>query len=319
MTAYTRNTDPKIIRNTREKVDSSGEEFPIPYVWGADRFPFNSLNDGDELFLVTMLKGQLLLSGRLVVDGKPISWAEAEARLGKGVLDEGIKDKHKKIYMLPKKEFTDYFRFDLVLDNKSFRALELYNKDGELCGFTDKLRAGERITSEFQTSLRLSETSAQAIRDVLGLQPVGSSAPTSSGSTTPGSSVDDDAFRMQLIKTRRGQARFRKALLEAYGQRCPITDSAVEDLLEAAHITPHAEHTDYRVSNGLLLRADIHTLFDLNLISIDETYCVQVSPLLQNSEYWSYHRRPLERLPQNQAHHPDRAALRERTARLKLT
>lgn len=74
---------------------------------------------------------------------------------------------------------------------------------------------------------------------------------------------------LRAIKSRRGQASFRNALLQAYSQTCFITGCKTEHVLEAAHIVPHGDETNYCVFNGLLLRADIHTLFDLELLSID--------------------------------------------------
>lgn len=88
------------------------------------------------------------------------------------------------------------------------------------------------------------------------------------------------------IIRRRGQPAFRKALMDAYGDACAITGCNLPAVLEAAHVHPYkGVHTNV-VSNGLLLRADIHTLFDLGLIAIEsETMVVRVSPKLENTEY----------------------------------
>jgi len=88
------------------------------------------------------------------------------------------------------------------------------------------------------------------------------------------------------IVRRRGQPAFRKALLDAYGNACAITGCSLPAVLEAAHVLPYkGDHTNV-VSNGLLLRADIHTLFDLGLIAIQsERMVVRVSPELENTEY----------------------------------
>ena len=68
---------------------------------------------------------------------------------------------------------------------------------------------------------------------------------------------------------RRGQAKFRAALIAAYNGKCAITRCDAVEALEAAHISPYkGAHTDHP-QNGLLLRADIHTLFDLGLFTID--------------------------------------------------
>lgn len=104
--------------------------------------------------------------------------------------------------------------------------------------------------------------------------------------------VDEITYR--AIKTRRGQPEFRKALLLVYAQQCPITGCKVESVLEAAHIIPHTEETNYTISNGILLRADIHTLYDLNLIGIDGCGMVVVSKSLQESEYWKFNGKHIE-------------------------
>jgi predicted restriction endonuclease len=64
--------------------------------------------------------------------------------------------------------------------------------------------------------------------------------------------------------------------------------------LEAAHITPYKGARTSVVENGLLLRGDIHTLYDLYLIAIDpETLTIRVSERLRNTEYLEFEGRPL--------------------------
>jgi len=91
---------------------------------------------------------------------------------------------------------------------------------------------------------------------------------------------------MKSIFVRRGQRKFRKILLNEFERRCAITGCTVEEILEAAHIIPYkGEHTN-KLANGLLLRADIHTLFDLGFISIDtNTMTVIIDSALSNTEY----------------------------------
>lgn len=71
------------------------------------------------------------------------------------------------------------------------------------------------------------------------------------------------------IRERRGQQYFRDVLRERYGDRCLVTGCEVLAVLEAAHIKPYQGEDDNHPDNGLLLRADIHTLFDLDLIGIE--------------------------------------------------
>lgn len=84
------------------------------------------------------------------------------------------------------------------------------------------------------------------------------------------------------------QAEFRKALINRYKGRCPISKCAVQAVLQAAHIIPFSENVPLRndIRNGLLLRADIHVLFDKLLLSIHpKTGVVEVAPELLSSTY----------------------------------
>jgi hypothetical protein len=71
------------------------------------------------------------------------------------------------------------------------------------------------------------------------------------------------------IRARRGQRQFRDTLRKRHGDRCLVTSCTVLAVLEAAHISPFRGERDNHPDNGLLLRADIHTLFDLNLLGIE--------------------------------------------------
>jgi len=86
------------------------------------------------------------------------------------------------------------------------------------------------------------------------------------------------------ITKRQGQSKFRQDLVTIYGERCAISGSDVIECLEAAHIVPYAGEQTNHVANGLLLRADLHTLFDLNLITIDpDSKTVLIAPCLQGT------------------------------------
>lgn len=73
----------------------------------------------------------------------------------------------------------------------------------------------------------------------------------------------------QQIKIRRGQHKFREDLKKRYNNQCLVTGCKLIDILEAAHISPYRGKDDNHSENGLLLRADIHTLFDLDLMGIE--------------------------------------------------
>lgn len=116
--------------------------------------------------------------------------------------------------------------------------------------------------------------------------------------------VDNKNRQLVNIKTRRGQRDFRERLRRIYGDTCAISGSMVVPLLEAAHIVPHAHSTNYATSNGLLLRADIHTLFDMHLIAIDPDGQVVVSRRLQRTEYAQYQFQRLKAFPETPADQP---------------
>src|SRR5262249_12779899 len=91
------------------------------------------------------------------------------------------------------------------------------------------------------------------------------------------------------IQARRGQEQFRKILIQTY-HHCLITGCEAKDALEAAHIRPYKDEIEgQKLPNGLLLRADIHTLFDLYKIAIEpERLSVIVHKDIEIS-YGKYH------------------------------
>jgi HNH endonuclease len=123
-----------------------------------------------------------------------------------------------------------------------------------------------------------------------------------------------DQRQLRAILIRRGQREFRDRLLSAWKRRCVVTECRIEALLEAAHITPHSVEPNYRTSNGLLLRADIHTLYDLGLLSIDEHMRVHLIPELLYSEYKNWEGKRIERRPDQAQDAPAVEALRMRHA-----
>jgi putative restriction endonuclease len=127
------------------------------------------------------------------------------------------------------------------------------------------------------------------------------------GDSLPDFSNEPEArrFEMRAIAMREGQPQFKAALLDAYGAKCAITGCAVQAILEGAHIVPYAAGgtASNIVPNGLLLRSDIHTLFDRGLLWVDRDGFVQLGPDLDGSEYTPLRGRKLC-LPEHPAEHP---------------
>jgi hypothetical protein len=120
---------------------------------------------------------------------------------------------------------------------------------------------------------------------------------------------DNRKQTLQAVFQRRGQGRFRQELLEAYGGKCAVTGYSSTYALEACHIIPYRGDEMNIVNNGLLLRADIHTLFDLGKIAINsDDMTVVLSPELLNTEYVNLNKKSVS-LPQDSAKKPDTSAI----------
>lgn len=118
-----------------------------------------------------------------------------------------------------------------------------------------------------------------------------------------------------LTHARLGQGAFRVLVTEAYQRRCAITGERTLPVLEAAHIRPYAERGPHLVSNGLLLRSDMHTLFDRGYITVTDELRVQVSRRIREEfangrEYYRHDGQPLAVAPDVPHDHPARDFLR---------
>jgi hypothetical protein len=99
------------------------------------------------------------------------------------------------------------------------------------------------------------------------------------GSPTQDEVEDEDTYNPNLgdrrnwekreVASRPGQGKFKKLLIKRHGASCQVTGCRVMAVIEAAHINPFRGEDDDNPQNGLLLRADIHTLFDRDLLGIE--------------------------------------------------
>jgi putative restriction endonuclease len=80
-----------------------------------------------------------------------------------------------------------------------------------------------------------------------------------------------------LTPHRIGQGTFRALITDAYGRQCAVTRERALPALEAAHIRPFTETLTHQVRNGLLLRSDVHRLFDAGYITVTPKYRVEAS------------------------------------------
>jgi putative restriction endonuclease len=116
-----------------------------------------------------------------------------------------------------------------------------------------------------------------------------------------------------LIAPRLGQGAFRIAVTEAYGRQCAVSEGKVLPALDAAHIRPYGEGGPHAKSNGILLRKDIHCVFDAGYVTVDSNYRFVVSKKVKEifdngEEYRRLHGKPL-RVPIREVDRPDRQFL----------
>ena len=83
--------------------------------------------------------------------------------------------------------------------------------------------------------------------------------------------MDSDTRRWQktVSMIREGQSKFRELLLSSYTNKCAVTGYDIPEALEAAHIRPYRGLHTNETRNGILLRADIHNLFDFGVLGVD--------------------------------------------------
>jgi putative restriction endonuclease len=114
----------------------------------------------------------------------------------------------------------------------------------------------------------------------------------------------------QLVTPRIGQGTFRLNVTDAYGRSCAATEEHSLPALEAAHIRSYANDGPHDVRNGILLRADLHRLFDKGYVTVTPDLRIEVSPRLRadysnGRSYYPLHGTRL-RLPAAPADQPAR-------------
>lgn len=118
-----------------------------------------------------------------------------------------------------------------------------------------------------------------------------------------------------IVHPRLGQGGFRVSIADAYGRRCAMTGEKTPPALEAAHIRPYSDGGGHELANGILLRRDLHRLFDFGYLGIDPgERRILVSPRIRTEfengrDYYALHGRPVI-LPRDPAALPAQEHLR---------
>ena len=116
-----------------------------------------------------------------------------------------------------------------------------------------------------------------------------------------------------MVRPRLGQGLFSLAVREAYGGACAVTREHSLPVLEAAHIKPYGQGGEHRIDNGILLRRDLHSLYDRGYVTVTPDYVFRVGGRLREEfsngrSYYEINGTVIE-LPANAGWRPDRDKL----------
>lgn len=116
-----------------------------------------------------------------------------------------------------------------------------------------------------------------------------------------------------LVRPRLGQGAFRVLVTDLYERRCAVTRERTLPALEAAHIRPYSDGAVHEARNGLLLRRDLHSLFDSGYVTVTPDLRFQVSRRIREEfengrQYYAMHGQEIF-VPKKSLEKPDPAAL----------
>lgn len=111
-----------------------------------------------------------------------------------------------------------------------------------------------------------------------------------------------ERYLYAIGKKRLGQGAFRVIVTDAYSRRCAISGEKTLPVLEAVHIKPYSENGPHHIQNGVLMRSDIHKLFDKGYLTIAPDFRVEVSKRIKEDFgngriYYQYHGQQLCVIP----------------------
>lgn len=280
-------------------------DMPEVNFWKPSGKPFKVLQEGDLfLFKLKAARGGRIAGGGFFVDAPVVSidWAWRAFGTENGVNNlaelsdviwhyKGFDGKHDPNGEVTCVILTDVFYFD---DGDWFDAPEGWSRS-IVSGKTYRGDEASALIQQVQTRLA-----------GVGLQqkaPTAQLSPEARG-----------GFVISQAKHRIGQGAFRTLVADAYQRRCAITGERTVPVLQAAHIKSFASDGPNAVNNGILLRSDLHALFDSGYITVEDDLCVVVSDRLHDDfgngkDYYPYHGKRLAVVPDQQILRPAREYL----------
>lgn len=182
-------------------------------------------------------------------------------------------------------------------DGQGYQVLGLAMVEGYSHGYFELVGP---VTLGIQPAADAAEPRHAVSVSLIGLPP---------GHFDPNADQDSRLRVIASVHRRQGAPRFRRALLFAYQGRCAMTQYDAQPALEAAHILPYRGPQTNHPTNGLLLRADMHDLFDLGMIAVNtDTMRLALSRDLVGTMYEQYHDQALW-IPHDDAARPSVEAL----------
>lgn len=119
-------------------------------------------------------------------------------------------------------------------------------------------------------------------------------------------SIEDTRKKAQKeIMVREGQKKFRNDAFKRYQHKCVVSGCNVQNVLQAGHIQGYKGKQTNHPANSIVLRVDLHWLYDANLMGIDTDFVIHIHPSVKDEHYRSFHGQKIEFIhpPSKEAHY----------------
>lgn len=278
MRAFVGVTDGDWYAFLRDRPDLSEVNF-----WRPGRTPFKAIGVGEPFLFKTHHPHDRLVGGGFFSGFQHLRLSEAWRFFGPANGCESLAQMHARIGF--------YRRGRVAEDDPTIGCILLRDVTfvAETRGLPAPADFARNIVSGKGYPIRLGEGSAveRALVELLALPEAGVSA-------VPGAVFGDS----RLAPYRLGQRAFRAMVFGAYGRRCAVTGAKITPALQAAHIRPVRHQGENRLDNGLLLRSDVHTMYDQGYLGVDAQHRLHVSPRIMaefhnGEEFYALHGRSI--------------------------
>ncbi|MFC1530587.1 HNH endonuclease [Gemmatimonadota bacterium] len=195
-----------------------------------------------------------------------LAWDAFEEKNGASTLEE-VRQRTGRLRRVTPRPWEDFTIGCIIVVEPFFWPEDMWIRD--VPGWHPNIQRGRSYELASDDGRQLWQQVSDRIHSRIATEPIVAEAPDftfKSGFTEP------------VLQPRRvGQGTFRAVILDVYHRRCAITQERALPTLDAAHIRDYSEVPLHYVQNGILLRADIHRLFDKGYLTVTPDYRVEVS------------------------------------------